>query len=406
MIYNYKNPLSITSQFSFCGMPFRLDTYSGCSFNCIYCYSHKRGGNSEFDKIKIADPDRIIKTFENALNKPTITTGLVSQYIRRKMPIHFGGMSDPFQHAEEKIGVSYKVLKYLCSIEYPVVISTKSTLIASEKYLSLLKGNRNVIVQYSFSTLNKVNSKFLEPNCDAPFKRLEAIKILSNSGVNTTIRLQPFIVGLTESPVDFVSAISETGVKHLTIEFLKLPIDNTTAWHQSLKPLAPTKDFYLKQNSKVIGRELTLLPKLKLEIIRELKNELSKHKISLGIGDNELQHFSDTLCCCGIDQFIGFENWNTCQFSYALKKTIGNKLHFDIIKNEWSPDGAIDKHLNSKSRIKKTDGINTVSSYLTDRWNKINSDFNPSKYYGVKYSGNKDENGFCIFEIENDLKGL
>lgn len=32
--YTYNNPLSITSQFSFCGLPFRLDTYAGCSIGC------------------------------------------------------------------------------------------------------------------------------------------------------------------------------------------------------------------------------------------------------------------------------------------------------------------------------------------------------------------------------------
>lgn len=402
MIYNYKNPLSITSQFSFCGMPFRLDTYSGCTFNCIYCYSHKRGGNSDFNKIKVANPDLIIKTFENAINKPTITTGLISQYIRRKMPIHFGGMSDPFQHIEESAQVSYKVLEYLCLINYPVVISTKSTLLSTSKYLELLKSNKNIIVQYSFSTLNEVKSNLLEPNCESPNKRLEAIKILSDFGINTTIRLQPYIIGMSEEPEVFVTAISNKGIKHLTIEFLKLPIDNKNAWEHSLKPLLPIKDFYLKNNSIVNGRELILLPSLKFDIIRKLKIELSKYKISLGIGDNELQHFSETNCCCGIDRFLGFENWNTSQFSYALKKSTNNIIQFETIKDEWRPDGAIDKYLNSKSRIKKTEGINTVSTYLQNRWNKINSDFNPSKYYGVKYSGSKDDNGFCIFEFENN----
>lgn len=397
----YKNPLSITSQFSFCGLPFRLDTYSGCSFNCIYCYSHKRGGNSNFSNIKIANPDSIIRKFENALTKPLITTGLISEYIRRRMPVHFGGMSDPFQKVEKKWSVSLEVLKYLCSINYPIVISTKSILLSSSQYLDILKTNRNILVQYSFSTLNYQESKILEPNCKSPKERLESLEILSSNGINTAIRWQPYIVGISESPIDFVKQIKYIGVSHLTIEFLKIPIDNKNEWEKSLKPLISLKRLYSEGRSNTIGREQSLMPHYKLEIIQQLKKELNSNNITLGIGDNELHHYSDTQCCCGVDKYDGFNNWNKAQFSFALKKSTDKNIRFDNIKNEWMPQGAIDKHLNSKSRIKTNNRHNSVIDYLEYRWNKIESDFNPSQYFGVKYSGQKDENGFCIFELEN-----
>lgn len=59
----YTNSLSLTSQFSFCGLPFRLDTYSGCSFSCAYCFARIRGGNIETKKIKQSDSKSIIINF-------------------------------------------------------------------------------------------------------------------------------------------------------------------------------------------------------------------------------------------------------------------------------------------------------------------------------------------------------
>lgn len=88
---SYYNSLSITSQFSFCGLPFRLDTYSGCAFNCTFCFARLRGGKVATNKVRFTNPEWIITTFKNALKNPD-QSGLISQYIRRKMPLHFGGI--------------------------------------------------------------------------------------------------------------------------------------------------------------------------------------------------------------------------------------------------------------------------------------------------------------------------
>ncbi len=48
----YGSPLSMTSQFYFCPIPFRMDTYSGCYHDCLYCFANnsdqKHTMNQEF----------------------------------------------------------------------------------------------------------------------------------------------------------------------------------------------------------------------------------------------------------------------------------------------------------------------------------------------------------------------
>ena len=116
---------------------------------------------------KAADPTKIITRFKNALTNEN-QDSIISQYIRRKMPVHFGGMSDPFQPIEREFNVTFKVLKYLCSIQYPIIISTKSTLIGHPKYLDVLNSNPNMIVQFSLSTTSDSKSEIAEPSSTKP----------------------------------------------------------------------------------------------------------------------------------------------------------------------------------------------------------------------------------------------
>jgi DNA repair photolyase len=128
--------LSLTSQLHFCGLPLRLDSYVGCAFDCGYCFARRRGGGVNTKKIRLGDTGYLRRVLERALlrNAP----GVLAQCIRRRVPIHFGGMSDPFQDVEISSGVSLAYLATLRDHAYPVVISTKSTLLATARYLDML----------------------------------------------------------------------------------------------------------------------------------------------------------------------------------------------------------------------------------------------------------------------------
>jgi DNA repair photolyase len=107
----YTTPFSITSQFAFCGLPLRLDTYRGCGFQCSYCFARNRGGNSPGETIRPANFKQIDTILERALNQNG--KGVIAEFLRRRTPIHFGGMSDPFQPAELKHRVTASALRSL-----------------------------------------------------------------------------------------------------------------------------------------------------------------------------------------------------------------------------------------------------------------------------------------------------
>ncbi len=403
MKYTYNNPLSITSQFSFCGLPFRLDTYAGCSIGCKYCFARIRGGNIESKKIKIANPNTIITRFKNGINNQN--SGIISEFIKNRKPLHFGGMSDPFQSIEKTYGISYTVLDYLKSIDYPVVISTKSDLIGSKKYLELFNGYKSLVIQISISTLDYKNSKILEPNSPNPEKLLNCINLLTRNNINVTLRWQPYIIGISDDIQYFVNKIKNTGTKHIGFEHLKLPLEKSSSIEEKYKIITGKSIYklYKEKGGILNGREYILPMSEKLNNIIKLKKSLKGTNISIGFADNEFQYLSTNNCCCsGVDIFEGFENWYKPQISYAIRKSYLNKdkeIRLDNIQDEWDSNGSIDKFVNSKSRIKKRGNPNTMFDYIKTRWNDLNSCFNPSKYFNVEYANKIDEQGNKIFKF-------
>jgi DNA repair photolyase len=132
----YTTPLTVTSQFSFCGLPLRFDSYAGCAFRCSYCFARHRGGNNYGDSVRGASQDHLARSLHRAFNDDA--GGLVAQFLRRRVPIHMGGMSDPFQPIERRYRVTEASLRALSQqVDYPVVISTRSTLVSELPYMDV-----------------------------------------------------------------------------------------------------------------------------------------------------------------------------------------------------------------------------------------------------------------------------
>ena len=179
-----------------CSLPMTLDTYSNCSFGCVYCFSqYQRGiGGSKEDyyakKVKSINVEKVKKIFSLEDKKSQFY-----EYVKDKRPIQYGGLSDQFDGFEKKYGQTYELLKYLKEINYPICFSTKSAWVFNDpKYQELFKGADNWNVKFSIITLDEQDAKRIEVGVPTPKERLEAMKKyneLSKGG--TTLRLRPFI---------------------------------------------------------------------------------------------------------------------------------------------------------------------------------------------------------------------
>lgn len=345
------------------------------------------------------------RVFRRVFSEDPRQVGLVGEFLRRKVPIHFGGMSDPFQEIERRFRVTHDYLTTLRDSDYPTVISTRGVLVAHEPYLSLLREMKRVVVQFSMTSTSDVYRSQLEPYSPSSAALLHAMNRLSDAGITVTCRWQPYVPGKSENPLDFVRRVASAGARHLALEHLKVPIDaNAPAWSRFEKDSGVSwRREYKDGGATRDGREYILRGPEKLATIRTVSRITREANMTFGAADNEYQYLSDTHCCCaGVDQFDGFENWFKHQIGYAIRKSKGNLITYESISNEWSPLGSVDRFLNSHTRLGRKFGTKgTVSDHIRFRWNHPNASGSPATFASVTPTERFTPGGFRIYQWDN-----
>lgn len=262
------------SQCYLCDVPIRFDTYKGCSHACKYCFAEKF---SDIKKIKTDEtPAQLLKFVQG---KRTPETGWADWNI----PLHIGGMSDPFQPVEEKKGVTYECLKILRDSQYPFIISTKGRLVADEKYLKVLE-QCNCVVQISL-----VCESFDQIEKGAPpFKeRLEIIKKLAPRVKRVIVRVQPYMHEVFDEVFANLEKFKEAGAYGVVIEGMK---------------------FSKKVDGLVkVAGDFTYPYNLILSDFLKLQKEAHRLGLRIFAGENRIRKYGDDLTCCGIEGLEGFK---------------------------------------------------------------------------------------------------
>lgn len=321
----YSGEFSVNNQLYFCGIPFRLDSYSGCTHNCLYCFAR---ANSQFnisvtmhgnqDRIIPADPRYFKSKLALAERNIESRNDINIEWLRHHVPIHFGGMSDPFQPCEQRYNVSQQYMSYISLYRYPCVISTKGTpMLTQPKYLKLLKEGLYA-VQTSLITCDDELIKQLEPGAPTATARLEALESLSAAGIWTAIRIQPMI---PDTPIEsglesLIRRAAKAGVRHIVVEGYKVSSNSDrTALMWKLFPSAIKTFKYSDSNRQ--SHEKLIPSWRKWRYVKAARTLAHEYGMSFGAADNDLRDQGDAICCCGCDLIPGFENWWKYQASTA-----------------------------------------------------------------------------------------
>ena len=114
----YSCPVMMTQQFRFCPNPFRVDLYKGCDFGCLYCFanSNQSAGHDGFAVAKIKTIENLFKkAFES---KKESSENINVELLRHRVPLHCGGMSDPFQTREWNLHLTKQLIELSNKYEY------------------------------------------------------------------------------------------------------------------------------------------------------------------------------------------------------------------------------------------------------------------------------------------------
>ena len=261
------------SQITLCEYPIHLDTYKGCTHDCKYCFARNKS------RLENVSPMNCVKAAENFIRGKRTS---VTNWCDWAIPLHWGGLSDPFQPAERKYGVSLEMLKLFARTGYPVIISTKGSIIAEDEYLSVLK-RCNAVVQFSIVCKSY---DVLEQGA-GPFEdRLKALEKVSQAARRTVVRVQPYMPQVRDEVLENVPRFRDAGAHGITIEGMKFK---------------RKKPGLVKVEGDWCFSDVVL--KSHYELIREAAHA---NGLAFYCAENRLRRMGDSYACCGCGDIDGF----------------------------------------------------------------------------------------------------
>lgn len=264
------------SQCWFCDLPVRFDTYKGCSHGCEYCFVQRTGKYDLKDIKRNETREQLLNFIRGGRNQAT-------SWCDWNIPLHWGGVSDPFQPCEKQMRVSYEALKVFAETGYPFIVSTKGKLVADDEYLELLE-RCNCVVQISAVC---PSYDAIEKGCPTFDERIEIMEKVAPRVKRLIVRCQPYMHEVFDEVYASFERLKNAGVYGVTVEGMKF-----TSKRSGLIKLGA--DFVYPY-----------------EIIKGdfLKLKKRAHEIGLKIyaGENRIRQYGDSLTCCGCDGLEGFE---------------------------------------------------------------------------------------------------
>lgn len=290
------------SQIILCDVPIRFDTYKGCSHGCKYCFVYRKYNISK------------IKKFEGKEALLSFIKGNRSQetsWCDWPIPLHWGGVSDPFQHIERKVKNSLECLKVFAETKYPFIVSTKSILPQEEPYYSLFK-KCNCVFQVSL-VCKTLQEKF-EINTPTFDERLKFIKKMSKAVKRLVVRCQPYIIDYHKEIRENIKKYAQAGVYGVIFEAIKFQKSN--------------------KNLVQIGADFCYPNEILKNKFLDLKEECHKYGLKFLSGENRFRNMGDSLSCCGFEGLEGFEG-NKYNLNYKIYKQEDLKVT-ESMKNKGS----------------------------------------------------------------------
>ena len=193
-----------------------INPYQGCSFGCDYCYA----ANFTQTAAEQDNWGRWVRVKENAVDQ------LVRVPLGRLngKTYYMATVTDPYQPVEKMVGLTRDLLEVMC-LQQPLirlVVQTRSPLVTRD--LDLLhrltaQGGR-VQVNLTVTTDDDTVRRHYEPGCPSIPARLNAIKAVQDSGIQSCITLTP-LLPITD-PDGFVDTLLATGVRRFIVQGFQL----------------------------------------------------------------------------------------------------------------------------------------------------------------------------------------
>jgi len=234
-------------------MPFRftINCYRGCSHACLYCFARP---THEYLNLNLAeDFEQKIVVKINAVER--VRAELRSAKWCRE-GIAMGTNTDPYQRAEGRYQLTRGVIRELSDAHNDFSVLTKGTLVTRDLDLLVVAAQHaDVKVNFSIPTVDESVWRSTEPGTPHPLKRIEALRKLTDAGLECGVLMAPILPGLSDSRAqmnDVIERCVDAGAGWIAASALHLRRGVKQHWMQWLTSAHP--ELVRAYQSKYAGR--------------------------------------------------------------------------------------------------------------------------------------------------------
>lgn len=312
---------ALTSQFLVCPVPFHLDTYRGCVYDCSYCFARDfitfSRRNSEHKESTY-----LIANYPTSFNKWMARVDKQVEYnfekgaevaIKERIPLKIGANSDPCPPIETSTKVTRDFLNILGYYDYPTEIQTKNPQILTE-ILKTVSGNLNLVIAVTLISTDKEFVRVCEPNAPSPQERLDAIKELTDMGYKVMVKIQPAIYPKIVADLPhLIRGVKDAGCWAVNIEGLKMRISMPKPEQVLFQSIGDAIGEDLRQffrtTGKHVGSDWEYSPETKKQYIDLALSLCREHGIKCLVADNFMGAVGDGCECCGTQALRNYKIW-------------------------------------------------------------------------------------------------
>lgn len=427
---NYCSP-RISSEIPDCSMPLTFDSYNFCSLGCTYCFAYFFKSNNPAIKNLELKSVNINELINGLAGTPKTSRAklLYKHFYSKKFLLHWGGLADPFCNFEKKNHIGYPLLKAIGELNYPCLFSFKGSTIFEEKYTKLFdkfKHQKNFAFQVSIITNSDKIAKQIEIGVPSSSQRLAALKLLSDMGYYTILRLRPFIIGISDVGLsDLLHRALEAGIKGVSVEFFamdaraNLGMKERYSWLSKFIGTSNLMKYFTELSPKERGGYMRLNRLVKEPYIKTIYKFCINHGLTFGCSDPDFKELCTSGSCCAMpDKYKAnplLENWTKNQLTYHLKEARKEfhltgksiELKFSNVYKASDASSYLDDItiLNDHVAVTGMSNVerynNTYRTILQQKWNNLHSPANPRNYlHGKVLPIGVDEEDNLIFKYQ------
>jgi len=336
---DYGSMLEVSCRADACPMPLNMDVYSGgLCFQCIYCFAKLFEqslyaafyDNWELENVRASSPSYVAKELENIIGGKG--KGEVKRAINKRIPIRLGIRTEDFISMEKTKKVALKALKVIGDHGYPMMINTKSTLVAQgEWFKEICKMGNNIAVHVTITHCDDKVAKRIEMAAPTSTERWKAVKKLNEVGIRAIPRIEPAMayINITEEHLPrYVEACVEAGAKHVTSD----------TYHYYANNAGIRENFYIQgfdyDRMFRATSEWQLVGSIFLE-------KLGFRLQDAGVGHSTfnfhtIPYNTDDICCGVGDHFpdAGFNTFNLLTLAREIVKSKGSVGWADVLEQK------------------------------------------------------------------------